>query len=312
VATNTASYALDISPPVIDHITQGGSDSQGGQSLVGFRIVGGSPNQAFTATALLASTTLSASSTDTFGGLGAAPSQNEPNQHELLSIDIPCDAPLGTYNVQITVAGNNSCGGPYSVSASADPVTIKPGLQLTATQVVIADFGVAGYTQAECFSAVQSGAKINTAPGSFHTATLLTSEGKCVGFDTLSNVQITQTIPSGFAPFTKRPLVGTHVFETTGTGFDLHNPPGELTLAASNVNYSENTVTITLPGPFNAADTIYVRTHIAQALSSLPSNGTGYLFTSVGSASTQAGNLNDTESASLVKDSINCVDGTLP
>jgi hypothetical protein len=55
-----------------------------------------------------------------------------------------------------------------------------------------------------------------------------------------------------------------------------------------------------------------VCTHIAQVLSGLPPDGTGYLFTSAGSAGTQAGNLSDTESASVVKDSINCVDGTLP
>jgi hypothetical protein len=252
---------------------------------------------------------------DTFGNLvGNAANATEPQTHELMFVDIPCDAPLGTYNVDIHLTSTDLCSESQDVHYAPDPVTIGPGLTLNQTQIVIADFGTAGYDIAQCFTATKSGTRVNTYPGSFHTATLVQSQGPCVDISTLSTVQIKQTIPSGFEPFDKtKPLVGTHVFYPAGS--DLHYPGQEITLGRNDVTYTANgdgswTVTINVPGSYAAAGAIYARTHVRQVLSGLPANGTYYTFST--SATANSPSPLSSNGAGNLTYSATCVDGKLP
>jgi hypothetical protein len=312
-----------LNPPVIDqvaHNTGNGNNVQGGFSVFSFKLKDGSPNQGFNVTITLTSvdspgTSYSATISDTFGPLvGGGANATEPQTHELMKVDIPCDAPLGEYSADIHFSGVDSCGNPVDVHYTPNNVQIGPGLTLNATELVISDFGTSGYDIAECFTASKGGTKVNTYPGSLHTATLVQSQGSCAGISTLSNVQIIQTIPNGFEPFDKnKPQVGTHVFYPAGA--DLHYPGQEVTLSRNAVNYSQNldgswTVTINVPGSFAAAGAIYARTHVRQVLGVIPAEGTQYLFTTSASANSPAP-LN-TNGASTLVYSASCADGKLP
>lgn len=313
-ASSNGTYQADLNPPVITLLPNPGvvgNNTQGGFSIFNLKVLNGSPSQGFTVNITMTSTAnpsviLTGTTTDSFGPLNG--SGKEDFQHELMKVDIPCDAPVGDYIVTIELVGTNSCGSPYDeFYGSPLSVTIGPGLTLTAGELVIADFGVEGYHAASCFTATASGSKVNTYAGSFHTATLLTSQGPCAGISSLSGVVITQTIPPGFAPFTTKPLVGTHVFYPAGAG--LHYPGPEITLKPNDVKYTKNvdnswTVTINLPGSYPASGAIYARTHVAQVLTSAPWDGTPYIFSNTATAN--SGALSSSASATLTKDN-SCV-----
>ncbi len=255
-ASGSATYLADMNPPSVELKNFGGSRTQGGEVLVHLQTHDASPNQAYTYTVTLTSEAdptyvLTVKFSGTFRSLEGTKEPNVTN--DLPAILIPCDAPLGTYDMDAELSTTDICGGPYDVHL-ASTVDIGPGTSLTDSSFVISDYGVAGYGFETCFTATASGTKINTYPGSNHIATLVTTEGPCAGFVTVSGVTITQTIPFGFAPFApKKPLVGTHVFAFDPPGADLHYPGPEVVLGQKDVKYTANTngtwtVTITVPG----------------------------------------------------------------
>lgn len=164
---------------------------------------------------------------------------------------------------------------------------------------------------------------MNTFPGSLHITATVNTTGPCAGFGTITDTVITLTLPTGFKFDVTGASPAAHVFVGPAvSGFDFHNPTtlAEVTslIPKPVVSDSGQTVTVNLSaldlgqgtGVIPSSDTIYVRAHSVFSGSSVPADGTQYVFgTRTTSTLTGIGSTTDSSSQTVTASSA-CVKAT--
>jgi hypothetical protein len=257
-------------------------------------IVGGSAGTAFSIDLTLTSDsdppfTITGSDSGNFAPStnGIAPTKNAGP----IGIKIPCDAPLGTYSAQVTVHTVDLAGNAWTdITPPNLSFTIEPAIALESETLVVAETTGGDYDNVTTFTAVQAKKSINTNPGSFHIAEIITFGGACLGEETVGGIGAILQIPTGFSYLTTGASPIVHVFEGTGTVLDLHTPTDfvEVTSLVSQTSPNAGSITLDLSalGEVPADTTIYIRAHIKFSATSVPAPNTSYTFNSSDSVAT--------------------------
>jgi hypothetical protein len=334
--SGSGSYTLDINAPILtlQPNTAQPTVMQGGDKNIHNVLIGGSANTSYT---LVDTVTGPGGYTSTANGLGTFGPASPPSsgtagtEHDLVGVHIACDAPVGDYTAS-AVANTNDLGvnafpqissmayaGPPAGGAT-DTFTVIPGVFLEDQTAVVSELPPSGdYAPMSCFTANTSGKKVSTFPGSLHITAVVNTTGPCAGFATISGTVVTLTLPVGFSFDVTGASPAAHVFiVNAGGGFDFHYPGPEIALPKSKIT-GANTQTLTVDlsgvdlgqgsGVIPSNDTIYVRAHAVFTGTSVPLDGTQYIFTTNTAATlTGIGPSTATSSTTVTKSSA-CVDG---
>jgi hypothetical protein len=218
--TKTASFVVDIQPPTVTARFSGNSSTApsepiGGSIKANVQITTATPADTFVL--LLEGVdegNIVRFSQTTNGTVGNNGSEGFPS----ISLDIPCAAPLGKYNLRVTVTQLTDRGGtdfdPVVVDAG-EFFVILPSRDLTGSTAVfgfvdVDGDGIADYTNLDAsgFTAVKGGKSVNTSPGAFHVTSLMEATGACLGQTTMlfsstpgadGTADVILRAPAGFA-----------------------------------------------------------------------------------------------------------------
>jgi hypothetical protein len=300
--SGTGRYVLDINPPTLTlhPVTSQPVVLQGEDKNIHNELIGGSANTAYTLTDTATGPNGAIFTANGSGTFGPGTNGIAPKENDLVGIHIACDAPLGTYTAT-AVANTVDLGGnafdPISSAdvfgspggSASDTFQVDPGQFLEDQTQVVSEFS-GDYAPMSCFTSGVSGRKVTTFPGSLHITATVNTTGPCAGFGTISGTKITLTLPPDFKFDTTGASPAAHVFTgPAASGFDFHYPSTlpEVTNLIPKPVPSGQTVTVDLstlnlgngPGVIPSSNTIYVRAHAVFSGSSVPADGTTYLFT---------------------------------
>jgi hypothetical protein len=329
--SNTGSYVLDINAPILTlhPVTSQPTVLQGEDKNIHNELIGGSSATTYTLTDTIygpSGYTNSANGGDTFGpgADGIAPKEND-----LVGVHVACDAPIGDYYAsavantvdlglnpfaQISSVDVAGPGGPNSGGSAQDTFSVGPGLLLEDQTQVVSELPPSGdYAPMTCFTANQGNRKVNTFPGSLHITSVVNTTGPCAGFGTISGTVVTLTLPAGFSFDTTGASPPAHVFIfPAATGFDFHYPGAETSLPKAALVKSGQTLTVDLSsvGAIPSSDTIYVRAHAVFSDTTVPADGTQYVFgTSTTSQLPGIGVNTNSSTQTVTKNNATCVNG---
>jgi hypothetical protein len=333
----TGNYVLDINPPILTLKPDQSQPtvSQGENKNIHNVIVAGSAGTSYTLTDTATGPGGYTSSADGSGIFASSNDGIAPDEHDLVSVHIACDAPVGEYSaaaVAHTVDLGDKDFDPITsvhyvdnkgndIGEATDTFTVLPGISLEDQTTVVSELPPSGdYAPMSCFTSTQSGRKVSTFPGSLHITATVNTTGPCAGFGTISGTVITLTLPEGFKFDTTGNSPAAHVFVgPAASGFDYHNPSTfqEVTSLIPKPSASGQTVTVDLsnlnlnqgPGVIPSSDTIYVRAHAVFSGSAPAADGTPYVFTtSTGSTLPGIGSTTNSSSQTVTASSA-CVNG---
>jgi hypothetical protein len=303
--TGSGSYVLDINPPTLTLRPVGGQSTvlQGENKNIHNVLIAGSAGTSYTLTDTATGPFGYTTSADGSGTFGPGKDGIAPDAHDTVGVHIACDAPVGDYTAT-AVANTVDLGlNPFDPISSVDTpldhppgyaqdaFTVEPGISLEDQTQVVSELPPSGdYAPMSCFtSTTAKNGKVNTFPGSLHITATVNTTGPCAGFGTISGTVITLTLPAGFKFDVSGASPAAHVFVgPAASGFDFHYPVtlAEVTSLIPKPVVLGQTVTVDLSGlnlgqgagVIPSSDTIYVRAHSVFSGSSLPADGTQYVF----------------------------------
>ncbi len=330
----SGSYILDINTPILTFQPDSSQPvvMQGGDKNLHNVLIGGSAGTSYTLTDTITGPggyTSSANGVGTFGSSAPAGSGIAPKEHDLVAVHVACNAPTGAYtatavantfdlgnNAFAQISSTNYAGPP--IGGATDTFTVIPGVFLQDQTTVVAELG-GDYAPMSCFTANQSGRKVSTYPGSLHIAAVINTTGPCAGFASISGAVVTLTLPAGFSFDTTGNSPAAHVFIVdAANGFDYHYPGPEIALPKSAITgAATQTLTVDLSsvnlgqgaGVIPSNDTVYVRAHAVFTGTTVPIDGTQYVFATSTSASLTGIGATAASSTQTVTKTQACVDG---
>ena len=295
--SNSASYLVDLTAPTATAQITGQSTIKKQQfAKISVDIAGGSAGTAFSINLTLTSDSNPsftipdppASDSGNFAPSndGIVPIKNAGP----IGIKIPCDAPLGTYTAKVTVHTVDLAGNSWpDITPPNLSFTIEPAIELESETLVVAEIG-GDYDNVTTFTAAQAKKSINTNPGSFHIAEIITFGGACLGAETVGGIGAVLQIPTDFSYLTTGASPIVHVFEGTGNVLDLHTPTGfvEVTSLVTQTPPNAGSITLDLSalGEVPTDTTIYIRAHIKFSATLVPAANFPYTFNASDSVAT--------------------------
>lgn len=333
--TGSGSYVLDVAAPVLTlhPVTSQPTVQQGQDKNIHNDLIAGSSGTAYTLTDTVTGPGDYTASANGSGTFNPAKDGVAPSEHSTVGVKIACDAPVGIYTARAVASTVDLGGNPFSTiqsvdvpgsgnsgGSAVDTFTVTPGFSLLSQSLVVSELPPSGdYAPMSCFSSGTSGRKVTTFPGSLHLTTVLNSTGQCAGITNISGASVTLTLPFGFSFDVTGGSPAAHVFRIAAGsgGFDYHYPGPELVLPKSKISINGQTLTVDLSGVdfglgvgvIPSADSIYVRAHAVFTGSTVPADGTQYVFQTGSSANLGGNSILTASSQQVVTASQACVNG---